>query len=246
MEPIYKLVDRIYCINLISRPDRYAAMKSFEAEEKINIQYFRPKKNVISGRIGCFVSHLKCVQDAFKKNYSYIIIFEDDVVKTKYYSHIDYSQIKNFMLTNNSWEILKFSSTTSPVQILQSNEFPNIYNGPTLLGTAYVLNRKGINKILSTFTNYIQTQHLDVYYSEIFKKTTWNVMPIPFDQRWDMGSDNTWEWTLTSKNQEYVRNILNYNLFYYTSLAKYYNLIIRILLIIILVLYIIKWNKFIN
>ncbi len=243
MEPIYKLLDQIYCINLISRPDRYSLMKEFEAEEKINITFHRPKKNVISGRIGCFTSHLNCVHDAFKKNHSYIMIFEDDVIKTKYYDKIDYEQIKNFILTNKSWEILKFSSTTTPIQMLQSNEYSNIYNGPTLLGTAYVLNKKGINKIISTFTNHIQKNHLDVYYSEIFKKTTWNVLPIPFDQRWDMGSDNTWEWTLSSKNQEYIRNILNYNVFYYTSLIKYYNSIIKILIIVILVLYIIKWEK---
>ena len=174
------------------------------------------------------------------------MIFEDDVVKTKFYNKIDYEQIKQFILTNQSWEILKFSSTTNPIQIIKSNDFPNIYNGPTLLGTAYILNKKGINKIVRTFANYIQTYHLDVYYYEIFAKTTYNVIPIPFDQRWDMDSDNSWEWTLTKKNQDYVRNILNYNLFYYTSLAKYYNTIIKILLIIILVLYIIKWNKFIN
>ena len=44
MEPIYKLVDQIYCINLISRPDRYEQMKEFQTEENISINYYRPKK----------------------------------------------------------------------------------------------------------------------------------------------------------------------------------------------------------
>ena len=249
MKPIYDKLSQIYCINLISRPDRYELMKKFEVEESIKLKFYRPNKNIISGRIGCFTSHIKCVQDAFLMNYPMIMIFEDDVVKTEFYDQINWKQIKKFMEKDLTWEILKFSSTTNPIDIIKPNTNNYLYNGPTLLGTAYVLNRKGIEKIMKTFNSYLQTTHLDVYYYEIFSKTTYNIIPIPFDQRWDMGSDNEWEWTMSRKNQEYIRNLLNYNVFYYTSLIKYNNRItIIILIILILGIYINKrkWIKYIK
>ena len=230
MESIYKLVDNIYCISLISRPDRYENMKLFEKEEKIKLDFYRPKKHS-NGRIGCFTSHIKCIQDAFLKKYSMIMIFEDDVVKTPHYNKIDYEEIKNLMLVNTDWEILKFSSNAmNPIYILKPNEYNFMYNGPTLLGTAYILNKKGINTVMNTYTKYIQSTHLDVYYHNIFSNTTYNVMPIPLDQRWDMGSDNIWEYC-TPQIQSYMRNMLNYDLNYYMSFAKYYNEIIIMILI---------------
>jgi len=243
MKLIYEMLSKIYCINLISRPDRYESMKKFEAEESLQIKYYRPKKNIISGKIGCFTSHIKCVQDAYLMNYPLVMIFEDDLIKTKFYDKIDWKQVKEFMENNNTWEILKFSSTTNPIDIIKPNEYKHLYNAPTLLGTAYVLNRKGITKIMRTFGKYLQTFHLDIYYCDIFAKTTYNVIPIPFDQNWTMGSDNVWEWTITQRNQEYVRNILNFNIFYYISLVKFYNLIIYFLLIFILSIYIFKKKK---
>lgn len=238
MKQIYSLLSQIYCINLISRPDRYKSMLKFQKEEGIKLKFYRPKKNIISGRIGCFMSHIKCIQDAYFMNYPMIMIFEDDVVKTKYYDYINWDEIKDFIIDDNTWEIIKFSSTTSPLDIVKPNPYKYLYNGPTLLGTAYILNRQSIEKIMRTFGHYIQKSHIDVYYYKIFSDTTWNVMPIPFDQKWDMGSDNEWEWTLSRKNQEYVRNLLNYNLFYYMSLTKYYNLILILLIIFISILYI--------
>lgn len=223
MESIYKLVDNIYCINLISRHDRYEHMKLFEKEENIKLDFYRPKKHPINGRIGCFTSHVKCIQDAFLKNYSMIMIFEDDVKKTPHYNKIDYEEIKNVMIEDTTWEMLKFSSITNLLEILKPNEYNFIYNGPTLLGTAYILNEKGIKRVMNTFTKYIESSHVDVYYYQIFSNTTYNVFPIPFDQRWDMGSDNIWEWTLLPQIQTFIRNILNYDVIYYTSLAKYFN-----------------------
>lgn len=243
MKQIYELQSQIYCINLISRPDRYESMKKFESEEGIKLNFYRPKKNVISGRIGCFTSHIECIKHAYKMGYPMVMIFEDDVVKTKYYDKIDWEQIKKFMQKDKTWEIIKFSSTTNPLDLIKPNDYKYLYNGPTLLGTAYVVNRKGIEKIMGTFAQYLESTHLDVYYSKIFAKTTYNVIPIPFDQNWTMGSDNIWEWTLTQKNQEYIRNLLNFNVFYYTSLIKYYNLIIGLLIILILSIYIHKKSK---
>lgn len=223
MESIYKLVDNIYCINLISRHDRYEHMKLFEKEENIKLDFYRPKKHPINGRIGCFTSHVKCIQDAFLKNYSMIMIFEDDVKKTPHYNKIDYEEIKNVLIEDTTWEMMKFSSNTmNVIEILKPNEYNFIYNGPTLLTTAYILNKKGINKVMNTFTKHIQSTHVDVYYYNIFSNTTYNVMPIPLDQRWDMGSDNIWDFC-SPQMQRNIQNFLNYDVNYYMSFPKYYN-----------------------
>ena len=45
MQNIYKLVDEIYCINLITRNDRYETMNQFASSENIKITYFRPERH---------------------------------------------------------------------------------------------------------------------------------------------------------------------------------------------------------
>jgi len=223
MKELYDLVDQIYCINLLSREDRYESMLKFQQEENIKLNFHRSEKNLTSGRVGCFTSHINCVRDAYLKNYQKILIFEDDIVKTKFYNKINWREVKEFIQENNSWEIIKFSSTTNPLEVVNKEASPHLYNAPTLVCPAYLLNRRGIEKIMDTFSPYLETTQIDMYYYKIFSKTTLNVMPIAFDQRWDIESDNFWEWALSLENQKYLRDLLNYNVFYYMSLFKYYN-----------------------
>ena len=48
--------------------------------------------------------------------------------------------------------------------------------------SSYIINRKGMEKILSTWGNYLGVEPIDSYYGKIFDSTMWNVIPIPFDQ----------------------------------------------------------------
>jgi hypothetical protein len=75
------IADIKYClyINLTSRPDR-----KIHIEEQLRGVGLNPTRfNAIklkNGRIGCSMSHLKCLQIAKKNNWSHVMICEDDLL----------------------------------------------------------------------------------------------------------------------------------------------------------------------
>jgi hypothetical protein len=231
MEQVYKLVDQIYCINLISRPDRYAHMKAFESEEKIKINFYRPERDICGGAVGCFKSHISVISQAYQMGYNQVLVLEDDLIKTSAYSNgiVDFKSIAKFIKKNKSWEIIQFS-WTSPVNSIfypmsSPAESSNLSQFGSCLTSSYIVNRNGMKRILSTYKNHLGVQPVDNYYCKIFKKTMWNVVPMPFDQDRNISSDND---PLIALSNGTIENIfmsisVKFNLFYNISLFKYYN-----------------------
>jgi len=92
-------IDKIYVINLKKNQDRLE--KFMENAKKANVKverfdavygkelskdhpdilkYFVKDHGLISGQIGCALSHIKIWEDAIKNNYNNIIVFEDDAI----------------------------------------------------------------------------------------------------------------------------------------------------------------------
>jgi GR25 family glycosyltransferase involved in LPS biosynthesis len=241
MEQIYKLVDEIYCINLISRPDRYKIMKDFEKEENIKLNFFRPERHPDGGRMGCFTSHITIIQNAYDSGKNLIFIFEDDIIKTPSYKDICYNEINNFIKNNQNWEMLQFGSF-NPINSLlvpMNTKYKNISQYYSFFASSYIINRKGMKKILDTYKNYIKTEHVDVFYQIIFNKTMYNIIPIIFDQDRTLENNNIWF-------NKYIDKIIMYihvksNAVYNLSLFKYNNgFIISYLLIFLIIYYLFK------
>ena len=75
-----KYFDKIYCINLDSRPDRWGECLIEFANLGITDQVERmPGVVKDRGIAGCTMSHLNCIKDAKKHNYKNVLILEDDV-----------------------------------------------------------------------------------------------------------------------------------------------------------------------
>lgn len=104
---INEYFDKIYCINLERRKDRWSKVSQQFIQFKINVekwtavdgenisdelfQTFNPKnitgeeaseKGIVENKnsIGCLLSHLEVIKDARSKGYKKILIFEDDVI----------------------------------------------------------------------------------------------------------------------------------------------------------------------
>jgi GR25 family glycosyltransferase involved in LPS biosynthesis len=72
--------DKIYCINLDERTDRWElAEKELESVGITNYIRFSAIKNE-NGAIGCRDSHIEVIKHAKKNNYNRILIFEDDFI----------------------------------------------------------------------------------------------------------------------------------------------------------------------
>ena len=80
--------DKIYCINLDRRTDRWEKCKIQFDKHGINVERFSAldgdkleysNKRLLPGEIGIIRSNLELVKKAKENNYKNILIFEDDV-----------------------------------------------------------------------------------------------------------------------------------------------------------------------
>ena len=92
MNTLNNYFDKIYCINLDKRKDRW--QKCQEIFKKLNIEVERisaveghPKNIKVyhsilkkrAGLVGCHLSHLKCIKLAKENNFKNVLILEDDI-----------------------------------------------------------------------------------------------------------------------------------------------------------------------
>lgn len=89
----------IYVIHLAERLDRLDQIKSHYSS--YNIIPIDAIKNEI-GRIGCFLSHQKCIRLAKESNMKYICVLEDDCMPIGTPDHL--LKMKDF-LDNNDWNL---------------------------------------------------------------------------------------------------------------------------------------------
>lgn len=194
MNQIYKLVDQIYCINLISRPDRYQSMKKFESDIGAKINFFRPERDPSGGTIGCFKSHISVIKSAYDAGYNRILVLEDDIIKTKSYDLINYNEIIQFIQKNKSWEVIQLSwfDLINSLFVPNTSPYVHLSQGGTLLTSSYIINRQGMERILKTYKNYLGIDAVDEYYKKLFGSNMWNVSPVPFDQDRTSQRNNVW------------------------------------------------------
>jgi GR25 family glycosyltransferase involved in LPS biosynthesis len=235
MENIYKLVDEIYCINLISRNDRYLHMKKFEHEQNIKLNFYRPVKHPDGGKAGCFASHISIIKNAYYSNKKIILIFEDDIIKMNSDDKINYNDITEFIKKNNKWEMINLGWLSPYNSIFfPMNESKNISQFNSMYASSYIINRRGMKKVLDTYEDYIFKYHVDNYYKVIFKDTMYNITPIIFNQDRNYINDNIWNNQIIDKILIYIDT--NTDIVYNLSLFKYYNFCILIYLIIVFII----------
>jgi GR25 family glycosyltransferase involved in LPS biosynthesis len=217
-------------------------MKEFEKKENININYFRPERDQSGGMIGCFKSHITVITDAYKAGYKEIIVFEDDIIRTKSYDNINYTEIEDLIKTNNTWEIIQLSSfdVLSSLLTPMNSKYKHISQYSSVLASSYIINRRGMEKILRTYKEYFGLMQIDEYYKIIFKSTMWNVVPILFDQDRSIENNNIWFSKSIDKILLYIHT--KTNIIYYLSVYKYSNGWILSYLIIGLIIYLIFKN----
>lgn len=145
MLEIAQAIDKIYCINLDSRTDRWQEVTArFEvvgiADYVTRVSAFMD----VDPRIGCQRSHVQCVKDAIENNFKNILIFEDDVqfVETNV---PNFSEIVSFLQNNKKWELFYLGG--SPMYPAWDKK-GNIFRSRFYHTHAYIINRRAFAKIL--------------------------------------------------------------------------------------------------
>jgi GR25 family glycosyltransferase involved in LPS biosynthesis len=255
---LYSYFDKIYCLNLITRKDRYeSAKKIFNKLNIPHVEFYITEKSKINGRFGCFNSHINIIKNSFNKGYFNILITEDDIRPTKYYN-LDLVKKSIDFMKNNKWDIFYFGYIPFNKNFISDNIFfnnkkinDNIINYSPCGTHAYCLNKHSMIKILNNYEKYINNTHYDVFLTnhKIFKN--YCLVPMIFDQIWCSPSDNSVHditEVISRKLQCVVGDKLNLGtkttIFVYLANKYKYTkyLIILIFIILFLILYILNKN----
>lgn len=177
MKNSWSFFDSIYCINLLSRDDRYNHAKNIFEKYNIPVKFHRVKKDSNTKR-GCFTSHIEVINKAYNQNCKYCVIFEDDI-RPNCIESID--KAINFIKNNNDqWDILYLGGHSNLWTFGSKSTHiigENIYFLESLCTHAYVLNRKSMLLLKDlSYTNI----SIDVYFRKNLK--TLSVYPSVFFQ----------------------------------------------------------------
>lgn len=186
-----------YClyINLESRKDR----KEHIEQELKSIGIHGVRFNAIrleNGRIGCSMSHLKCLQIAKKNNWPYVMICEDDLL------FLDKEKSKNHM--NEFFKLHSGNKDTCNIVLIAGNNVPpykKIDNTCIRVShcqttTGYIVKnvyydtlmqniKLGIEKLMKNPTNHMMYA-IDKYWIQLQKRDIWYLLaPVIAIQRED-------------------------------------------------------------
>jgi len=116
-------IKNVFYINLLTRPDRKAHIEmqlnrvGFTTFERFNAIKMPANSNTgmsssSSGRIGCSMSHIKCLEIAKERGYNHLLICEDDTLFTQ--PEVFKNQLNKFLGNKHSWDVVLFAGNNIP------------------------------------------------------------------------------------------------------------------------------------
>ena len=138
---------KINYINLNERSDRKKNIeKLFNKSKLIKLNRFNAIKNE-NPRIGCYLSHIKILQDAKENKEKYVCIIEDDF----YTDYINLFELKldNILSSKESFDVLLFGGNILPNYKKINNNCAQIFHSQTTTG--YYVASHYFDKLLNHF-----------------------------------------------------------------------------------------------
>lgn len=211
-----------WCICLQERNDRYEASQiEFKKVGLDNtIKYHRPVRDSRGGRIGCWLSHLYCMETSYRNNpnQSYILIFEDDVRFCDNWKQ-QIPLVQKFLENEPEWDFFRLGCRYD-ILYRESKTSPNIWMGQSTALHAYFINMKYVEKLLNqeSFYHPENTEHhIDTYVHDDPNLRDYFLLDAMCDQNMDLGTDNNWGKGFFISFQD----ILYSNKFIYDNWEKY-------------------------
>jgi GR25 family glycosyltransferase involved in LPS biosynthesis len=220
-----------YClyINLESRKDRREHIEQELKSIGIHGLRFNAVK-LQNGRIGCSMSHLKCLQIAKKNNWPYVMICEDDLLfldKEKAVKHMN-DFFKLHYGDNDIWNVMLIAGNNVPPYKKIDNTCIRVSHCQTTTG--YIVKntyydtlidniKTGIEKLMKNPTNAF-SYAIDKYWIQLQKRDVWYLLaPIIAIQREDYSDieqrTTNYEYIMKDLDKPHlVRNMQNISMSY--------------------------------
>ncbi len=166
-----KYFDKIYCVNLDTETERMQYCLDIFKKNNLDVTRFSAVNGKLynekypllnAGEIGCFMSHLQIIEDAKNKNYTSILIFEDDVDLIQDFTSTFSSYVKQI---NFEWDFLYLGGNHVQNPFLISKNILRVVE--TRSTHAYAIHQRAFNKILNH--NQLFSLPLDLFYTKYFQ-----------------------------------------------------------------------------
>jgi GR25 family glycosyltransferase involved in LPS biosynthesis len=196
---INSITDIKHClyINLASRPDRKIHIEGQLRGVGLNPTRFNAIK-LKNGRIGCSMSHLKCLQIAKNSNWQHVMICEDDLLILDKETFVN--NINTFFMTHgdasvdNKWNVLLLAGNNVPPYKKIDSTCIQVSHCQTTTGYIVKMEyydtlidniRTGIENLMRNPDQHI-TYAIDKYWIKLQKKHNWYMLaPVVAVQRED-------------------------------------------------------------
>jgi GR25 family glycosyltransferase involved in LPS biosynthesis len=186
---INSITDIKHClyINLASRPDRKIHIEGQLQGVGLNPTRFNAIK-LKNGRIGCSMSHLKCLQIAKNSNWQHVMICEDDLLILDKETFVN--NINTFFMTHgdasddNKWNVLLLAGNNVPPYKKIDSTCIQVSHCQTTTGYIVKMEyydtlidniRTGIENLMRNPDQHI-TYAIDKYWIKLQKKHNWYML----------------------------------------------------------------------
>jgi GR25 family glycosyltransferase involved in LPS biosynthesis len=163
--------DKIYCINLEKRPDRWEKVSKQFNELSLTVERFpayngdtlNPTRHypINKGEVGCFMSHYRILEKILKSEGDNFLIFEDDVEFCKNFNELLEDHLKQIP---KNWDMIYLSGH---IMGKAHKVGKNIYKGKAIMATdSYFVNKKSAAKIKKILDDNFLKRPVDYVYME--------------------------------------------------------------------------------
>lgn len=183
-----------FYINLDHRTDRKQHMQNQLEQIRMadNISRFNAIKNS-NGRIGCSLSHLKCLQMAKDAKWESVMILEDDILFMLPDTFVENAD-SFFLNKQNKWDVLLLAGNNLPP--FKTNDCVSIQVSHCQTTTGYIVKRHYYDALISNIKEGItklmkEPEHhyyyaIDKYWLQLQKQDRWMLLvPIVVVQKPD-------------------------------------------------------------
>jgi GR25 family glycosyltransferase involved in LPS biosynthesis len=187
IERLEDIVHSVY-INLESRPDRKQHIEQQLAGIGLTntIRFNAVRLPNGNGRVGCSMSHLKCLEIAQKSNYSHLLIIEDDTLFLK--PALFKKHLQQFLTSETPWDVILFAGNNMPpyrsvangaaVQVSHCQTTTCYLVNAHYFGTLIANIKEGIAKLLKDPSNHFHYA-IDKYWLSLQKRDRWFLITPP-------------------------------------------------------------------
>ena len=185
-------ITNVVYINLEHRTDR---KEHIEGQLKqigfTNVERFNAVKTA-NGRVGCTLSHIKCIELAKQRNYSHVVICEDDTMFTNV--ELFQKQLNAFLSKHHSWDVVLFAGNNVPPYEQIDATCVSVNRCQTT--TCYMVNghyydtllanyKEGLAKLMRSPEQHV-SYAIDKYWFSLQSKDNWYLItPLTVIQRED-------------------------------------------------------------